>query len=239
MDAIGLLKQDHATVKTLFDRYEALGEDAEVARRELAERIVKELSIHAAIEEQYLYPYAKQRDERLSRLIYESLEEHNVAKWELSAIEKLAPRDPRFDAKMAVLIENVRHHIREEEAQLFPKLADLCDWAELEALGDTLKHARQAAPTHPHPRASDQPPGNAMTPVLAAVDRGRDLASVTFKRTGQLVERLRVGAKAFTRKAGKRTAMAAQVMAGTEQPRRKTVSQRAAAKKRTARKQRR
>jgi len=239
MDAIGLLKQDHAMVKALFDRYEALGENAETAKQELADRIIKELSIHAVIEEQYLYPYAKQRDERLSRLVYESLEEHNVAKWELSALEKLSPADPRFDAKMAVLMESVRHHIREEEGQLFPRLADLCDRAELEALGDTLRHAKQAAPTHPHPRAPDQPPGNAMAPVLAAMDRGRDFASVTFQRTGQLMERLRDGAKAFTRKAGKRTARAARAMTGTQPSRRKTVSRAsAAAKRRTARKRR-
>jgi Hemerythrin HHE cation binding domain len=236
MDAIGLLKQDHAAVKAMFDRYEALGEDAEVARQELADRIIKELSIHAAIEEQYLYPYAKQRDERLSRLVYEALEEHNVAKWELSAIEKLSPGDPRFDAKMAVLIESVRHHIREEEAELLPKLAELCERAELEALGDTLKHAKQAAPTHPHPRAPDEPPGNAMAPVLAAMDKGRDFASMTLERTGKLMGRLRAGAKALTRKAGKRTAKAAQALVSQQPRRRKTVARATAAKRRTARK---
>jgi len=235
MDAISLLKQDHATVKALFDRFEELGDEAEVAKQEVADRIIKELSIHATIEEQYLYPYAKQRDERLSRVVYESLEEHNVAKWELSAIEKLSPKDPRFDAKMSVLIESVRHHIREEEEQLLPKLADLCERAELEALGDTLRHAKQAAPTHPHPRAPDEPPGNAMAPVLAAMDKGRDFASVTIKRTGELMERIRDGAKALTRKAGKRTARAAQALV-PPQPRRKTVARATAAKRRTARK---
>src|SRR5690242_19346319 len=115
MDAISLLKQDHAAVKALFDRYEALGDDAEVAKQEVADRIIKELSIHAVIEEQFLYPYAKQRDERLAKLVYEALEEHNVAKWELASLERHAPKDPRFDAKMSVLMESVRHHIREEE----------------------------------------------------------------------------------------------------------------------------
>jgi len=234
MDAISLLKQDHAAVKALFDRYEGLGDEAEVAKQELADRIIKELSIHAAIEEQFLYPYAKQRDERLEAQVYEALEEHNVAKWELSAIEKLSPKDPRFEAKMCVLMENVRHHIREEEEQLLPKLAALCDRGELEALGDTLRHAKQAAPTHPHPRAPDQPPGNAMAPVLAAMDKGRDFASVTLKRTGQLMGRLRAGAKELTRKAGKRTAKAAQALVPPA-PRRKTVARAVAAKRRTVR----
>lgn len=234
MDAISLLKQDHATVKALFDRFEELGDEAEVAKQEVADRIIRELSIHAAIEEQFLYPYAKQRDERLEDLVYEALEEHNVAKWELNAIEKLSPEDPRFDAKMAVLIESVRHHIREEEENLLPMLAQRCDRAELEALGDTLHHAKQAAPTHPHPRAPDEPPGNAMAPVLAAMDKGRDFASVTLQRTGRLMGRIADGAKALTRKAGKRTVKAAKELLPEEPRRRKTVARATAAKRRTA-----
>jgi hemerythrin superfamily protein len=233
MDAISLLKQDHATVKALFERYEELGDDAEVAKQDVAERIIKELSIHAVIEEQFLYPYAKERDERLKKLVYEALEEHNVAKWELAALERHAPSDPRFDAKMSVLIENVRHHIQEEEEELLPKLAQLCDRAELEALGDALRRAKQAAPTHPHPRAPDQPPGNAMAPVLAAMDKGRDLASETLKRTGKLVGRLRDGARAITRRGVRRTAKAAQEMVQPARPRRKTVARATASKRRT------
>ncbi|HVE84756.1 MAG TPA: hemerythrin domain-containing protein [Myxococcales bacterium] len=196
MDAIGLLKEDHRAVKALFEQYESLGDEAEVAKRELADRIIRDLSIHAAIEEQFLYPYAKQRDERLAKLVYEALEEHNVAKWELAAVQRLQPSDERFDAKMFVLMENVRHHIREEEEKLLPRLAQTCDRAELDALADALRHAKQIAPTHPHPRAPDAPPGNAMTPVLAAMDRGRDLSR-------KLMERLRDRARALTRDAGR------------------------------------
>jgi len=253
MDAIALLKEDHAAMKELFDRYEELGDGAEASKRQLADRIIHDLSIHAAIEEQFLYSYARQRDERLAKLVYQALEEHCVAKWELSSLEKHQPGDERFDAKMTVLMENVRHHIQEEEQQLLPRLSELCDPAELEGLGDTLRKAKQVAPTHPHPRAPDQPPGIAMTPVLAAMDRGRDLASQTIERSRKLVENtlergrklvrrqgrrleaLRKDATTLSRRMGKRTVEVARLTADLpSRPKRKTVARVTASRTRAA-----
>lgn len=203
MDAIALLKQDHFAVKALFKDFQALGDEAFVQKRKLVAEIIRELSLHTGMEEAALYPYLKQRDEQLAGKVAEALEEHRVAKWELLALEKMEPEDSRYNATMKVLIDSVLHHIEEEESGLLARLREICSEDELMALADALKAARKAAPTHPHPRMPDHPPGNiVLVPVIAALDRsldrasqtverGRDLAEAALKRGRRLVERLR------------------------------------------------
>jgi hemerythrin superfamily protein len=177
MNAIALLKQDHATIKKLFKRYKALQREGDSGeKQELSRQIIQELSIHAAIEEQVFYPSVKAHDSRWSARIDEALEEHRVAKWELAALEKMAPDDARFDARFAVLVQNVLHHIQEEENGLFPSLQRAFAREELDAMADALMLARWAVPTHPHPRMPDEPPGNMVVgPLVAVFDRSLDL----------------------------------------------------------------
>src|SRR6478609_7497742 len=158
MDAITLLRNDHRTVKQLFTRFEKLGENAGVAKRDVVEQIIEELSIHAAIEEQLFYPAVRATVPGVEDGVLESLEEHHIVKWVLSELEGMDPADERFDAKVTVLIENVRHHIDEEEGELFPKVRDELGRKALGELGDAMETVRAAAPTHPHPRAPDEPP---------------------------------------------------------------------------------
>ncbi len=195
MNAIQLLKNDHRTVEALFKRFEQAGDEAYKVKRELADKIVKELSIHAAIEEQLLYPAARERDERLDDLVLEALEEHHIAKWTLREIERMASDDERFDAKVTVLMESIRHHVEEEEGELFPKLQKVMGKDELEALGAVMAQAKKAAPTHPHPMSPDTPPGNVVVAALAKVlDTGRDVA----RGVGKSVTRTAVRAAAKT-----------------------------------------
>jgi hypothetical protein len=70
------------------------------------------------------------------------------------------PDDERLDAKMKVLMEGIRLHVREEERDLFPKVRKALNKAELAHLGKILAGLKKASPTHPHPRAPDEPPGN-------------------------------------------------------------------------------
>ena len=187
MNAIKLLKQDHRTVEALFKRFEAAGDDAHKVKRDIADRIVKELSIHAAVEEQFLYPAARERDPRLDDLVLEALEEHHIAKWTLREIERMASDDERFDAKVTVLMESIRHHVEEEEEELFPRLAKAMGNDELEALGAVMEQAKKAAPTHPHPMSPDTPPGNVVGAGLAKVlDAGRDLARTMTRKAGRV-----------------------------------------------------
>jgi hemerythrin superfamily protein len=185
MDAIGLLEQDHRTVESLFKRFESLGERAQQAKKKVAEKIIRELAVHAAIEETLFYPAvraaAKAKETRMNAaaddLVLESLEEHHIVKWTLSELEKMDPGNERFDAKMKVLMESVRHHVEEEEQDLFPKARKMLKDVS-EDLGAAMAKAKRIAPTRPHPRAPDQPPGNFVAgPVAAAMDRGRDLAA--------------------------------------------------------------
>ncbi|HEY5013208.1 MAG TPA: hemerythrin domain-containing protein [Acidimicrobiia bacterium] len=173
MDAITLLKNDHKTVQALFRKYEQLGARAHKSKRATVDRISRELSVHAAIEEQVLYPAARAAlaDDAM---VLEALEEHLIVKWELSALAHLDPSDERFDAKVTVLIENVRHHVKEEEGDFFPKLREVFSRTELRDLGDALERAKKTAPTRPHPMLPDEPPGNLVGGAAALVDRARD-----------------------------------------------------------------
>jgi hemerythrin superfamily protein len=184
MNAIKLLKDDHRRVKALFKKYERAGEGAAKQKQTIAKSIIKELSLHAAIEEQLFYPAARAVDSRLDDLVLEALEEHHVAKWTLNELDKMSPEDERFDAKMTVLMENIRHHIEEEESELFPKLAKRLARADLDELGRLLEVAKKASPTHPHPMAPDTPPGNVLIgPLAKLLDKGKDLARELVQKT--------------------------------------------------------
>src|SRR5687768_8984934 len=121
MDAITLLKDDHKAVEQLFKRFEKAGDKAYAEKRAVVDRIIEELSKHAAVEEQLFYPVVRATVPDTEDIALESLEEHHVVKWVLSELETMDPREERFDAKVTVLIENVRHHVEEEEDEFFPK----------------------------------------------------------------------------------------------------------------------
>lgn len=97
-----------------------------------------------------------------------------MAKWLLSELLDMDPSDERFVAKVTVMIENVRHHVKEEEHDLFPQLRQNLSKKELIELGDQLREAKKLAPIRPHPRSPDEPPGNLIVGAVAgAVDRAR------------------------------------------------------------------
>ena len=178
MDAITLLKDDHKTVEALFKRFEKAGDEAYVEKRAVVDQIIEELSIHAAVEEQLFYPVTRATVPDTEDIALESLEEHHIVKWVLSELDGMDPEDERFDAKVTVLIENVRHHVEEEEEEYFPKVRDELGRNALSDLGDAMAAAKAVAPTHPHPRAPDTPPGNLVVGTAAGVvDRVGDTVS--------------------------------------------------------------
>jgi len=170
MDAITLLKQDHKTVAKLFKEFEKTKQPAR--QRKLAKQIVAELSVHAAIEEMVFYPAVRERVPKTADTVLESLEEHHIVKWVLSELEDMKPDHERFKAKMTVLIENVRHHVKEEESELFPNVRKALGRRELAELGTALERAKKVAPTRPHPRGPDTPPANLVVgPTAGVVDK--------------------------------------------------------------------
>lgn len=169
MDAITLLRDDHRAVERLFKRFEKAGDRAHVEKRQIVDRIIEELSIHAAVEEQVFYPVARATVPDTEDIALESLEEHHIVKWVLSELADLDPSNERFDAKVTVLIENVRHHVEEEEQEFFPKVRGQLRRKALGDLGDAMAAAKKFAPTHPHPRSPDEPPGNVVVGTIAGV----------------------------------------------------------------------
>ncbi len=149
MDAITLLKQDHKTVDGLFKKFEKTGEGAKKAQKDLADKMVEELSKHAAIEEEIFYPAVREALEEEEDTILEAIEEHRVAKFLLSEIEELDPEAENYRAKITVLIESVRHHVEEEEKELFPEVRKALGRKKLTEIGDQMAEAKKSAPTHP------------------------------------------------------------------------------------------
>src|SRR4051812_22880738 len=185
-DAIALLKQDHREVDDLFDRFERARDGAHKQKRKLVDQMIEALSRHASIEERVLYPWAREYIEDEDDAVLEALEEHHVVKWLLWELEDLDPRDERFDAKVAVMAENVRHHVKEEEEELFSDLRDVATRAELLELAERLREAKQDAPTRPHPRDADAPPLNLLSaPVVSALDHARGVGKDVVGRIGR------------------------------------------------------
>ncbi len=183
MNALALLKADHQNVEALFQRFEGFSPRARNGRMKVVQQVIKELSIHAAIEEQVFYPAVREALGPKGSVVLESLEEHHVVKWLLSELDGMSPEAERYCAKMKVLMETVRQHVKEEERGLFPKVRQAMDRAMLDDLGKSLTRARKIAPTHPHPRASDTPPGNVVVGVGAAVvDRVRDAGRAVVEK---------------------------------------------------------
>jgi hemerythrin superfamily protein len=191
MNAITLLERDHRTVEGIFDQLEKLKGDASSRKKkELCEKLVKELSIHSAIEEMIFYPEVKRNVGEAKEIVLESLEEHNVVKWELDALQSMKIDDERLDAKIKVLKDAVMHHVEEEETGLFPMVREEMEASKLNDIGKRLEQVKKIAPTRPHPRAPDQPPGNVIMGMGASfVDRTMDAVRETLRgRDGHRAE---------------------------------------------------
>lgn len=142
-DAVALLKADHKEVQELFDEYDQLVEDEEASaeeRQQLAEQICAMLTVHAQIEEEIFYPAAREAVEE--DLVNEATVEHASAKELIAQIQGMSPDEELYDAKVKVLGEYVRHHVKEEEGEMFPqaKKAEV----DLAALGEQLRERKEA-----------------------------------------------------------------------------------------------
>jgi hemerythrin superfamily protein len=161
MDAITMLKNDHRNVQALFTRFERAGDRAYATKRTLVDKMIEELSKHAAVEEELFYPTTRATVPGIDDIVLESVEEHHIVKWVLSELEGMDPRAEAFDAKVTVLIENVRHHVKEEESDYFPKVRRSLTRKELGELGAAMAVLKDGAPTKPHPRSHPRTAANA------------------------------------------------------------------------------
>ena len=136
MNAIDLLKEDHAKVKKAFKEFEEMDRhDADACRR-LIRSVCEELKVHTALEEEVFYPALRQAiDDR--DLMNEAAVEHETAKMLIEQLENMGIDDPNFFATFTVLGEYVRHHVKEEQGEMFPEAKK--SKLDLAALGERMR----------------------------------------------------------------------------------------------------
>ena len=143
-DAVELIKSDHRKVEQLFREFEEAGDRAYKTKQELVGQIVEELEVHATIEEEIYYPAVEAKARKDGKeLIAEAVEEHHVVKILLGELGSMSSEDEPFDAKVTVLMENVRHHVEEEESELLPQSEKILDTDELTHLGEQMAARKQ------------------------------------------------------------------------------------------------
>lgn len=142
MNAIELLKSDHDKVDKLFQKVKATDEKEHPA---LFEKIKEELEVHMHIEETIFYPWIKENSEgELKDLALEGVEEHRQAKMFIRELDNLTDDSEKFDPKLKVLMEDIEHHVQEEEGEMFPKLEAKFDTAALEEIGKKMEEEKKS-----------------------------------------------------------------------------------------------
>jgi iron-sulfur cluster repair protein YtfE (RIC family) len=140
MNAIELLKTDHKKVSSLFEKVKAEQGDT----TELFEQIRTELEVHTHIEETIFYPYLIENgDEELQDITKEGIEEHHQAKTLLREISNLADESDKLDPKLQVLMEDIEHHVQEEEGEMFVMCEAQLDAETLDDLGRQMEEEKQ------------------------------------------------------------------------------------------------
>jgi hemerythrin superfamily protein len=148
-DAIVILRNDHKEIRRLFKRFQSAGEDDTRRKGEVVKQIVEALTVHTYLENECMYPEVRRLLPDLEDDVLESYEEHHVADLLSAELAAMQPDDERFDAKTTVLIENVTHHIEEEEQDWFPKVREGLGRKQLQELGARLNELREKAPRSP------------------------------------------------------------------------------------------
>ena len=179
-DVIEVLEHDHREVEQMFAELESLrgaSTDAQKARRkELTDQVTIELVRHSVAEEVLVYP---QVEEKVSEEEAEhAREEHAQAEKTLKRLEKLDADDPAFDDELATLMGEIRHHIEDEEGEMFDHMRQTIEGDELRKLGERVEAFKKVAPTRPHPNVPNEAGARlAAGPAASLFDRMRDLAT--------------------------------------------------------------
>jgi len=143
-DAIEMLTEDHQRVSEMFEEYESVKDDEEEGDKiQRVQEICLELTIHSTVEEEIFYPAAREAlGEDGADLLDEAEVEHTSVKDLIVQLSESQPSEDLYDAKVKVLGEYAKHHVNEEEGELFPKLREAEDF-DVEALGDQIAQRKQ------------------------------------------------------------------------------------------------
>jgi hypothetical protein len=179
-DVIEILEHDHREVEEMFSELESLRgastEQDKERRKTLTEQVTIELVRHSVAEEVIVYPEV---EDKVSKEEAEhAREEHAEAEETLQRLEKLDADDPDFDDELATLMKEIRHHIEDEEGEMFKHMRETIDADELRKLGERVEAFKKVAPTRPHPNVPNETFARvAAGPAASLFDRMRDLAS--------------------------------------------------------------
>ncbi len=176
--ALVLLKEDHDTVKNLFDKFEKA--EGRSAKKKIVQQALTELKVHAAIEEEIFYPAIRKAVG--SGIMNEADEEHHVAKVLVAELDGMDGKEDHYDAKFTVLSENVRHHIKEEENEVFPKAKDAS--LDFEALSQAMLRRKKTL------LATGVPPVAEEAMVAASHGKGDSPAHAAQKPKSRAVQKL-------------------------------------------------
>lgn len=179
-DVIEVLEQDHREVEAMFAELESLRgastDELKSRRKAVAEQVTIELVRHSVAEEVLVYPQVEKRVS--AEEAKHAREEHAEAEQTLHRLEKLDADDPAFDDELATLMAEIRHHIADEEGQMFAHMRQAIEGDELLKLGARVEAFKKVAPTRPHPHVPNTPlPRMAAGPAASLFDRMRDLAT--------------------------------------------------------------
>lgn len=177
-DVLRVLANDHQHVEDLFQRYEAASDPAEKTR--IAHTVVHELAVHGEIEELYFYPRLRDEFHDGAELVDGAVDEHVEMMQTLNDIDSMTAEDDEFNGLMRTLVREVRHHVRGEEADLFPRAREVLSAEQRRALGARLERARSMVPARPHSDAPTPPgAGTAAEQPTALSDRVRNAVRTT------------------------------------------------------------
>jgi hemerythrin superfamily protein len=172
VDAISLLKADHARVKKLLKRLSTSSEGAAQQRKALLEEIETELKAHTRVEEELFYPAFKQAAKSADEhLYYEAVEEHHLVDVVLPETKAADVESEQFSAKAKVVQDLVLHHVEEEEGQMFMKARRVMSAAQLRELGEQMQSRKEALQSGLLTRAA-QSAGAALGKIVRSARRG-------------------------------------------------------------------
>jgi hypothetical protein len=179
-DVIEVLEHDHREVEEMFAELESLrgaaSEEDRARRKAVTEQVTIELVRHSVAEEVLVYP--KVEKQVSAEEVEHARKEHAEAEETLQKLEKLDADDPAFDDELATLMAEIRHHIEDEEGEMFAHMRQVIDEEELRKLGARVEAFKKIAPTRPHPNVPNTPlPRLAAGPAASLFDRMRDLAT--------------------------------------------------------------
>ncbi|HIA52789.1 MAG TPA: hemerythrin domain-containing protein [Candidatus Melainabacteria bacterium] len=161
MDVTELLHQDHMKVSELFFQFSKSEDEAE--KEDLVKQILTELHVHAKVEEEVVYPAVEEDAEEGDELVGEAEVEHKMVKYLMAELSEMTGDDEELDSKVTVLCELVKHHVREEEKEMFKKLRE--SGADLEELAEQVQSRKEELMAEPLPT---------MKATLAIGDEGEE-----------------------------------------------------------------